>query len=105
MGAHISKDSWDIIRLTHRVLVRGHLSIDQLPKLTQQIGAEAGAPSADCDSRIRRMGIRPFHWQRAQPPRRVQIRHAVPAPVVAHAKDLEGLPLQGMERVRDGENL
>ncbi len=31
------------------------------------------------------------------------IRHTVPAPVVAHRKDLEGLPPQGIERVRDGK--
>jgi hypothetical protein len=73
--------------------------------LAQQVGAEEGAPGAEHDHWIWAMDIGPFDRQRAKPPRGVEIRHPVPTPVVTHGKDFEGLALQRMEGVRDGENL
>jgi len=102
---HISKDILNRIHLTRRALPPARLFIDQPPQLAQQVGTEERASSADRDHRIGPVDISPFERQRAQPPVCVQIRHAVPTPVVAHSKDFEGSALQRMEGVRDGENL
>jgi hypothetical protein len=80
------------------------LFVDQPAQLMQQIDAEEGAPPGHRHQRVRRADIRPFDQQRAQPPLRVQIGHAVSAPVVAHSKDVESLSPQRMERMCDGEN-
>src|SRR5947209_5672852 len=102
--AHISQDISHIICLTSYGLSPDHLFVDQCAQLAQQVGTEEGPPRTDCHRRIGRMNIGPFDRQRAQPPFCVQIRHTVPAPVVAHNKDFESLSPQRMKRVRDSEN-
>jgi hypothetical protein len=62
-------------------------------------------PSADGDHRIGPLNISPLDWQCAQPALCVQIRHAVPAPVVAHGNGFEGLAPQWMKGMRHGKNL
>jgi len=62
-----------------------------------------GASLAHQHHQIGRMDIRPFDRQRAQAARLVQVRHAIPTPVVAYGKDFEGPTFQRMERMRDRE--
>ena len=101
---HNSQDIYHVICLTLRNLPPSHLLVDQPAQLAQTIGAEQGATSADRDYEIGLVDISPLDRQRAQPPLSVQIRDAVPAPVVAHSNNFEGLTPQRMKGMRDGEN-
>jgi hypothetical protein len=73
--------------------------------LAQPIDPKEGAAGADCDYKVRLHNIGPLDRQRAQPPLRACIGHAVAAPVVAHRQQIEALPSQRMERMGDRKDL
>jgi hypothetical protein len=76
-----------------------------MAQLTQPIGSENRATGAGRDYKVWLENIGPFDRQRAQPSVRARIGDAVSTPIVAYGQQIERLPSQRMERVRDRKNL